>query len=98
MPGVETNACWLVGCLEVCLRSELEDTRIGNGVDSATSVVICVRAGTEVTIKNAGINSGELRVVPGVETLRLELYAGAFGEVKVLEQRNVPSVASGALH
>src|SRR5579859_1811840 len=84
--------------LEISLRTELKDPRISRGVDSSGSGVICVGTGAGGAVKNPVIYTGELGMVPGIEALRLELYTGPFGEVEILEQRQVPVVSSRALH
>jgi hypothetical protein len=89
----------LVGCcLEICLRAELEDTRIGDAINPASVTVISIGAGAELASENAGVNSCKLRVVPCVERLCLELDTGPFSEVEILEQGDVPSVTSRAFH
>src|ERR1035437_4588776 len=89
--GVEWMPC---ECLEISLRAELEDTRVSDAVDCALGAVIRVGPGTGGAIENPGVDPGELRMVPGVEGLELQLDAGLFREAEVFEKRRVPVVAS----
>ena len=84
--------------LKIGLRAELEDTWIRRGVNRSGSGVIGTSAGAGSAVENPVVHPRELRVVPGIEALRLELDTGPFGEVEILEQRQVPVVSSGALH
>src|SRR5574340_610518 len=72
------------------LERELDDARHAGGTVSAEVRVHLVARGIEA---RAGVEPGELRVVPGVEHLGAELDEAGFGEQRhTLADRYIPVV------
>jgi hypothetical protein len=67
--------------LEGNLAANLEDTRLAGSIQVGGRRVICsaLRIGDQTTVHRC-----ELRMVPGIKGLRLELESGPLGEFEVL--------------